>query len=156
MELVLTQADLDAMPAGLREHLFSFLGGAWPPADDHSTEPAVLNREQATALLREISFHGAGARLHALLHRLAYADAARPPSRERLTEALEDEGGHLGRYLGSLNRMTAKVTGHPGARLCAHQKDADTYTVAPATRELLRELLATIKASGKHEEPLWE
>jgi hypothetical protein len=156
MELLLTQADFDAMPIGLREQLFSYLGGTWAVAEHHLTVAASLTREQATALLREVSFHHAGARLLLLLDRLAYADAARPPSRERLTEVLKDEGEHLGRYLGSLNRMTAKVTGHPGARLCEHQKEADTYTVPEGTRKLLRELLAMMKASGKREEALWE
>jgi len=156
MELVLTQADFDAMPIGLREQLFSYLGGTWPVAEHHLTEARPLGREQATALLREVSFHHDGARLLMLLRRLGYADSSRPPSRERLMEALGSEGGNLGRHLGTLNRMAAKVTGHLGAKLCEHQKDADTYTVPTATRELLRELLTMMKASGKSEEPLWE
>lgn len=156
MELVLTQADLDAMPIGLREQLFSYLGGIGPVAEHHPAEAEPLTGEQATALLREVSFHHAGARLLVLLDRLAYADGARPPSRAQLIEALEDEGEHLGRYLGSLNRMTAKVTGRPGARLCEHQKEAGTYTVPVATRKLLRTLLTMMKTSGKGEAPLWE
>lgn len=156
MELVLTQADLDAMPDGLRKQLFDYLGSTWSAGEHHPAEAAPLTREEATALLREVSFDRAGARLRLLLHRLAYADTARPPSRKRLVEALEGEGEHLGRYLGSLNRMTAKVTGHPGARLCEHERETDTYTVPAATRELIRELLTTMKELGKHEEPLWE
>ena len=156
MELLLTQADLDAMPDELREQLFSYLAGTWAAGEHHVPEVVALSREQATALLREVSFHRAGARLHLLLERLAYSDAARPPARERLIEALDDEGEHLGRHLGALNRMTAKVTGRPGARLWEHHKEADTYTVPAATREQLRELLSTMKASGKREEPLWE
>ena len=156
MELLLTQADLDAMPSDLREQLFSYLAGVWPAGEHHVPEVVVLTREQATAVLREVSFHRAGARLRLLLERLAYLDGSRPPSRERLIEILEEEGEHLGRYLGSLNRITAKVTGRPGARLCEHDKEADTYAVQAATRKLLRELLTTTKASGRREEPLWE
>jgi len=144
------------MPSGLREQLFSFLGGTWPAGEHHLAETVPLTREQAIALLREVSFQHTGAWLRLLLERLAYADAARPPSRERLVEMLEVEGKHLGRYLGSLNRITAKIIGRPGVRLFEHHKEADTYIVPAATREVLRELLSTMKVSGKGEEPLWE
>jgi hypothetical protein len=156
MEILLTQADLDAMPSGLREQLFSYLGKTWPAGEHQVAEAVSLTREQAIALLREVSFHHAGAHLRVLLERLAYADAGRPPTRDRLTEILKTQGEHLGLYLGFLNRITAKVTGRPGARLCDHQKDADIYTVPAATRALLRELLETLKSSGRGEEPLWE
>ncbi|HQT77906.1 MAG: hypothetical protein B7Z80_20855 [Rhodospirillales bacterium 20-64-7] len=155
MQLVLTQTDLDAMPAALREQLFSYLGGFLPGGGHHAIETAELTRDQAIGLLREISFHRAGARLHTLLERLAYTDAAQPPTRERLARALEADGEHLGRYLGFLNRITAKVTGRPGARLYDHSKEADAYTVPEATRAVLREVLAAMKASGEQEEPPW-
>lgn len=156
MELTLMQADIDAMPRGLREQLFSFLGGNWPAGEHHLAETVSLTREQAITLLREVSFHHAGAHLRLLVERLAYADAARPPSRERLVEILENEGEHLGRYLGALNRITGKIIGRPGARLFEHHKEADTYTLPAATRDVLRELLSAMKMSGKGEEPLWE
>lgn len=156
MELVLTQADLDAMPAGLRDQLFLYLGGAWGAGRPGEAEGVQLSREQAIALLREVSFHRAGAHLRALIDRLAYGDAAKPPSRVRMIEALEQEGAHLGRYLALLNRMTAKITGRPGVRLCEYHKGADNYVVRAQTREVLREVLATMKASAKGEEPLWE
>jgi hypothetical protein len=155
MELVLTQAAIDGMPSGLREQLFGYLGSR-PTDEYHTAEVALLTREQAAALVRGISFHHAGAQLRVLLDRLAYTDTARPPSRKRLTKALEAEGRQLGGYLDALNRLTANVTGHPGARLCEHQKTTDTYTVLVATREHLRELLSTMRASGKVEESLWE
>lgn len=155
MELVLTQADLDAMPAELRQELFLYLAGAGGGALG-KTEGAVLSREQAIALLREVSFHRAGARLRAVLDRLAYSDAARPPSKKRMTDALGEDSVHLGGDLATLNRMTAKVMGYPGARLCKYDRTADAYTADAATREILRELLVTMKASGKLEEPLWE
>ena len=156
MELVLTQADIDGMPSSLREQLFGYLGGSWPSGEHHLAEAVPLDREQAIALLREVSFHRAGARLRLLVDRLAYADAARAPSRDRLVEVLEDDGEHLGRYLGALNRIMARVTKHSSARLCEHQKETDTYTVPAASRKILRELLTTMKTSGRGEEPLWD
>lgn len=156
MQIVLTQTDLDAMPTALREQLFLYLSGLAPAAGHHALETAELTRDQAVALLREISFHRAGGRLRTLLERLAYTEASRPPSRERLAKALEADGEHLGRYMGFLNRITAKVTGRPGARLYEHHRDTDSYTVPEATREILRDLLATMKASWEREEPPWE
>ena len=156
MELVLTQADIDGMPRTLREQLFDYLGGTWSETEYHPAEAAVLTPEQATALLREVSFHHAGAHLRILLERFAYLDTARPPSRERLIKALGTEGKYLGRYLGVLNRLTATITGHPGEKLYEYQKESDTYVVPAATRETLRDLMTTMKASGKAEEPLWE
>lgn len=156
MELLLTQADLDQMPAALREQLFRYLACVRAPGEPGPDAGAQLDRAQAIGLLREISFDPAGDRLRTLVERLAYGDAARPPTRKRLMEALEEDSPHLARHLASLDRMTAKVTGRPGARLCAHGKINDSYTVPAATRKLLRELLATMKASGRGEEPLWE
>jgi hypothetical protein len=144
------------MPTGLRQQLFLHLcknGGAGQPGQ---AEGVPLTRGHAIALLREVSFHRAGARLRVLLNQLAYGEAAKPPSRNRMIEALEEDGAHLGRYLATLNRMTAKVTGHPGAKLCEYHKTSDAYTAHAATREILRELFLTMKASGKLEEPLWE
>jgi hypothetical protein len=156
MELVLTQADLDAMPADLRQQLFLHLVGTGTREGGDQGESALLSREQAIALLREVSFHRAGAHLRALLDRLAYGDAAEPPSKRRLTEALDQDKPRLGRYLATLNRLTAQVTGRSGAKLFEYRKTTDTYTVRAPTRGILRELLLTMKVSGKGEEPLWE
>ncbi len=156
MELLLTQADLDRMPAALREQLFLYLAGVRAPAARGQESGAQLDREQAVGLLREVSFDHAGDRLRALVERLVSGDAARPPTRKRLMEALEEDSPHLARHMAALDRMTAKVTGRPGARLCAHDKSSDSYVMHAATRELVRDLLATLKASGRQEEPLWE
>lgn len=156
MKLVLTQADLDAMPPELHQQLFQYLGGTRGGGELETAEAAALSREQAIALLREVSFHRAGARLRAVVDRLAYSEAARPPSKERMTETLAEDGAHLGRYLATLNRLTAKVTGRSGAKLWTYDKATDAYTAHAATREVLRDLLLTMKASGKLEEPLWE
>lgn len=156
MELILTQVDLDTMPAELRRELFLYLGRAVRPSEAGELEGTPLDREHVIALLREVSFHRSGARLRVLLDRLAYGDAARPPSRQRMTEALEADGVHLGRYVGTLNRIAAKVTGQPGIKLCQYHHARDAYTAHPATRGMLRDVLAAIKASGEKEEPLWE
>jgi hypothetical protein len=156
MELVFTQADLDAMPADLRRQLFLYLVGTRATERRDKGESALLSREHAIALLREISFHHAGAHLRVLLDRLAYGDAAQPPTKKRLIEVLEEDKAHLGRYLATLNRLTAQVTGRAGAKLFEYHKMADIYTVPAATRDILRELLLTMKVSGKGEEPLWE
>jgi hypothetical protein len=156
MELVLTQADLDVMPAELRLQLFTYLGRTRGPGELDHGEGELLSREQAIGLLREVSFHRAGARLRVLLERLVHDATAKPPSRKRMIEALEEDGAQLGRYLATLNRITAKVTGRPDARLCEYQKAADAYRMHAETREILRDLLVTMKASGKQEEPLWE
>ena len=156
MELVLSQADLDGLPAALREQLFRHLAGAHVRREGGTEAGAPLDREQAIALLREISFHRAGEHLRALLARLAYGEAARPPTRARLLEALEADGRRLAHDLASLDRLVAKVTGRPGARLSDYDKATDSYAVHAATREALRDVLATMKASGRQEEPLWE
>lgn len=155
MKIVLTQDDLDAMPRELHDQLFDFLR-APSPAEHHPAEAVPLTREQGIALLREVSFHRSGACLLRLLHRLAYSDTARPPSRERLSQVLEESGKHLGQYIASLNRMTRKITGRPHARLCEREAEGNVYTVPAATRTLLRELLTKMNASPEREEPLWE
>ena len=155
MELTLTQADLDGMPAELRQALFLYLGRGGRSSKPGELDGASLDREHVIALLREISFHRSGAKLRVLIDRLAYSDAARPPSRQRMTEALEADGVHLGRYVAALNRITEKVTGQPGIKLCQYDHARDAYMAHPATRHLLRDVLAKIKASGKTEEPPW-
>lgn len=156
MELLLTQADFEAMPGRLRQELFLYLGGAVGSGEIVEAESTSLAREEGIALLRQVSFHESGARLRVLLERMAYADPTKPLSKTRLLEILKEDAAHLGRYIATLNRMTAKVTGRPSARLCHYHKASDTYTVQVATRDLLRELLTTMKASGIREEPLWE
>jgi hypothetical protein len=155
MELVLTEADLQRMPAELRHQLFLYLGRTMGPDEGDKAEGGPLTREHAIAVLREVSFHRAGGCLRLLLERLSYADAARPPTRKRLTAALGENGAHLGQYVAALNRIAAKVAGHPGLKLCQYHQAGDAYTAHAATRGVLRDLLAAMKASGKNEEPPW-
>lgn len=156
MELVLTQADPEAMPGRLRNELFRHLGGAVVSGEIAAAESASLAREEGIALLRQVSFHQSGARLRVLLERIASADPARPVSKKRLLELLKEDAVHLGRDIATLNRMTAKATANPRAKHCRYDKVTDTYTIHAATREALRELLMTMKASGVREEPLRE
>ncbi len=156
MELVLTQADLEAMPDALRHQLFLYLGGAVRPGEIAGAGSISLARKEGVALLRQVSFHPSGARLRVLLERMANSDPARPLEKKRLLELLKEDAVHLGRYMAALNRMAAKVTRRPGAKLCRYDKPTDTYTVHAATRDTLRDLLTTMKASGVREEPLWE
>jgi len=155
MELVLSEADLERMPAELRHQLFLYLGRTMGPDEGDKAEGAPLTRQHVIAVLREVSFHRSGACLRVLLDRLSYSDAAKPPSKKRLTTALGENGAHLSRYVAALNRIAAKVTGHPGLKLCQYHEANDAYTAHAATRGVLQDLLAAIKASGKNEEPLW-
>jgi hypothetical protein len=155
MQLVLTEADLERMPAALRHQIFLYLGRTLGPDECDTTEGAPLTRQQAIAVLREVSFHRSGACLRVLLDRLSYGDAAKPPSQKRLTTALGENGAHLGQHVGTLNRIAAKAAGRPSLKLCQYHEESDAYTAHPATRAVLRDLLAVIKASGKNEEPPW-
>jgi hypothetical protein len=157
MELLLTQADLAAMPGRLRRDLFLYLGGAVASGEIAEADSTTsLTREEGIGLLRQVSFHQSGAHLRVLLERMAFAEQAKPLSKKRLLEIVKEDSIHLGRYIASLNRMTGKIVGHPGAKLCRYDKATETYAVHVATRNMLRELLTTMKASGTQEEPLWE
>ena len=156
IELKLTRADLDAMPAGLRHQLLAYLEGLARPTQD-KTAGSRLERQQVAALLREISFHKLGRSLRALLDCLAYEDEASAPSRQKLAEALPTgDRPRLGRYIGVLNRLAAKAAKKPDFQLCCFQRRKGIYTADPATRRLLRDLLPGIERAGENEEPLWE
>ena len=156
MELLLTQADFDAMPAELREQLLLHLAGRFGAREDEGAEGVALDREQVTALIREVSFHHAGGQIRVLLQQLVDGETGKSPTRTRIIDAMQEDAAHFGRHLAALDRMVAKVSGRRHARLCRHDRKVDTYTMKPRTRTLIRELLATIKASGKDEEPMWE
>jgi hypothetical protein len=157
MQLILSEADFEKMPPELRRSLLQFVSGAERATDDAEPETVSLERTQATALLREASFHRDGKALHALLKRLAYGEEAQPPTRQLLVDALPDGGQtSLGRHLATLNRITARVVKQRAAKLWHHRRTADTYAVHPATRKALRDLLPVLARSGKAEEPLWE
>ena len=160
MELTLTRADLDAMPPKLRHQLLLYLEGRprlqVSPAAEYEPGASPLERQQVTALLRDISFHRLGIPLRALLDRLADDDGG-PPTRQKLAAALPaGEQARLSRYIAVLNRLAAKVARQPGLRLCCFVRSKAAYAVHPTTRQWLRDLLPGIERAGQQEEPLWE
>jgi hypothetical protein len=166
MELTLTRSDLDAMPAELRHQLLLYLEGRLrsrsprpkgSQAAETKTAESPLEQQHVAALLRDISFHRLGRPLRALLDRLAEDDAGSPLTRRKLAAALPaGEQPRLGRYIAMLNRLAAKAAKQPGLHLCRFVRGKGVYTIHPATRERLRELLPGIERAGDHEEPLWE
>lgn len=166
MELTLTRSDLDAMPPKLRHQLLLYLEGRprsqgrrphGSRAVESKTAASPLERRQVAALLRDISFHRLGKPLRALLDRLAYDDTGKPATRRRLAAALPTgERSRLSQYAAVLNRLAVEAAGQPGLRLCCFVRSKDTYTIHPATRQWLRDLLPGIERAGEREEPLWE
>lgn len=157
MQLILSEIDLERMPPELRRSLLEFLIGVERAAVGVEPETTSLASAQATALLREVSFHRDGKELPALLKRLADRQEASPATRALLVDALPPASQKsLRRYLTTLNQLTARVTKHRGAKLWEYRRSADAYAVDPATRKALHELLPVLARSGTAEEPLWE
>ena len=156
MELVLTEADLKLMPTELREQLLQYLAELVSASEPITEKNLSLTRDQAAALLREISFHRSGADLHRVLAQLTRTGRTRFLSRKRMSEALRIDGKLIGQYVTVLNQIAAKIAGSRDVRLFKYYKTRDSYAIEPSTRQLLRDVLKTMKASGKLEEPLWE
>lgn len=157
MQLTLSDADLAKMPPELRRSLLNYIAGAETATDGAASLTMPLGRAQATAVLREVSFHRDGAALHALLKRFAYQEEDDRPTRQTLAGAVPDAARtNLPRLLAALNRITARVAKRRGAKLWHYRRAADAYSVHPATRKALRDLLPVLARSGKLEEPLWE
>ena len=155
IELKLTRADLDAMPAGLRHQLLTYLETRMghPESEEAGSR---LERQQVAALLRELSFHKAGRSLRALLDCLAYDNDADAPTRQKLAAALPaSDRMHVVRYINMLNRLAAKAAKTPDAQIARIQSDNGVYTADRTTRRWLRELLPGIERAGENEEPLW-
>jgi hypothetical protein len=90
MELLLTQADLAAMPGRLRRDLFLYLGGAVASGEIAEADSTTsLTREEGIGLLRQVSFHQSGAHLRVLLEQMAFAEPAKPLSKKRLLEIVK-------------------------------------------------------------------
>ncbi len=157
MQLILSEADLEKMPPELRRSLLQYLGGAERKTDGAEPGTTALGRAQATALLREVSFHRDGKALHSLLKRLAYKEGAEPPTRQLLAEALPaGTQKTLQRHLATLNRLTARVLKQRGAKLWHFRRADESYAVHSATGKVLRDLIPVLARSGRSEELLWE
>lgn len=158
MEIRLKQSDLDAMPDPLRRDLFAHLEARCAPSREEATVVGFsFGRREVAALLREISFDRLGRNLRRLLMELAYEDGAKPPTREKLAQALPAaERANVGRYVAALNRVAARAARRKGMKLCHYDRRTTAYAVDPTTRQALRNFLPQIEHAGEREEPLWE
>lgn len=164
MQVTVTAADLAAMPAGLRQELLDYLATRRkapfkrprPSAGAPRFEGlAVLDRGQAIALLRSVSFGRELKGLHDLLEALAYDKDADAPKLLGLMRMLQlDHRRGLQRYFAAIRRRLKSVT-RGGAPLLRYWRRGDAYLVHPATRASLREVLAQLAQSGEGEEPAW-
>lgn len=168
MQLILTESDLAAMPSALRQDLLAYLTTrrkVLPPgaarrrrADAESARfdgLAVLDRGQAIALVRSVSFGRPLKGLHDLLEAFAYEKDGEAPGLERLARLLKvDDPRHLRRYFAAIKRLLKQVT-RDAAPLARYSRRTGTYLVHPASRASLREVFAQLARSGEGEEPLW-
>jgi hypothetical protein len=167
MQLILTASDLAAMPTALRQDLLTYLGTrrkVMPiSAGRRRVEAespvyaglAILRREEAVALVRNVSFGRALKGLHDLLEAFAYKKDSDAPGHERLTRLLKlDDPRHLRRYFDTIKRLLKGVM-HDGAPLTRYSRRTGAYLVHPITRASLRNVFAQLASSGEGEEPPW-
>jgi hypothetical protein len=168
MQLILTESDLAAMPSSLRQDLLEYLttrrkvspsGAARrrrADAESASFEGlAVLDRGQAIALVRSVSFGRPLKGLHDLLEAFSYEKDGEAPGPERLARLLKvDDPGHLRRYFDAIKRLLKQVT-HDTMPLARYSRRTGTYSVHPVSRASLREVFDQLARSGEGEEPLW-
>jgi hypothetical protein len=168
MQVILTASDLTAMPAALREELLAYLATRRKTAAlsgarrRHATADngmfdglAVLDRDQATALIRNVSFGRKLRGLHDLLEALSYEKDGDAPGREQLARLLTlDDARHLRRYFNAIERCVKPFT-HDTAPILRYSRRTGSYLVHPTTRASLREVFAQLARSGEGEEPLW-
>jgi len=167
MQLTLTESDLAAMPTALRQDLLAYLAtrrkavpaGARRRRGDIAAVVyeglAVLDRSQAIALVREVSFGRELKGVHDLLEALSYETDGDAPGRDRLARLLQlDDARHLRRYFAAVKRLLGRLT-HDAAPLMRYSRHTRSYLVHPITRANLREVFARLARSGEGEEPLW-
>jgi hypothetical protein len=168
MQVILTTSDLAAMPTALRQDLLAYLAarrkrgapGAFKPRhaaaeSDVFDGLAVLNRDQAVALVRNVSFGHKLKGLHDLLEALAYEKEGDAPKPEGLARLLKlDDRQDLRRYLTALKRVLKQVTGDI-APITRYSRRTGAYLVHPVTRASLCEVFAQLAQSGLGEEPPW-
>jgi hypothetical protein len=167
MQMVLTASDLAAMPTALRQDLLAYLAtrrkSAAPSAGRRRGTGesaqfdglAVLDRDQAMVLVRQVSFGHKLKDLHDLLEALSYEKDGDAPSRERLARLLKLDGArHLRRYFEAIRRLLKRAT-KDAAPLLRYSRRSGTYLVHPITRASLREVFAGLAQPGEGEEPPW-
>ena len=167
MRLTLTNADLLRMPSALRRDLLLFLASRQPGRVEAVAREAVgaealsglvvLDRQQALALVRNVSFGRRAKVLRRLLEALAYDKESDAPTSEQLEAMLGVKDMRtLHRHLAAVARLVELVTHDPAARLVQYSQAERRYVAHPTTRDVLREVFARLARSGKGEEPLWE
>ena len=167
MQVTLTASDLAAMPTALRQDLLAYLASRRKPAPGRAGPRrgageggsfdglAVLDRDQAVALVRNVSFGRERKGLHDLLDALAYEKDGAAPTPEHLARLLKLDGArHLRRYFNAIRRLLKGVT-HDVAPLMRYSRHTGSYLVHPVTRASLREVFAGLAKSGEGEEPPW-
>jgi hypothetical protein len=156
MQIVLTDSDLAAMPAALRQELLARLlpGGTAEAAQVVARDEqgrAVLDEAQAFALVRHVSFGRRHRPLHDLLRVLAKEGAAAAPLRQ--LGIVEER--QLQRRLQILDRLAQLLTRDRKVRLVAAVV-GHGFSVHPQTRLVLRDVFDRLDRSGTQEEALWE
>ena len=156
------------MPTTLRQDLLDFLATRRKPSASGPTRRrpeagergvfdglAVLDRDQATALVRNVSFGRKLKGLHDLLEALSYQKDADAPTPQQLAHLLKlGDVRHLRRYFAAIGRLLKQVT-QDAAPITRHSRRSGAYLVHPITRASLREVFAELAQTGEGEEPPW-
>jgi hypothetical protein len=155
MHITLSDADLAAMPAAVRQDLLERLlrggtVGAEIVARDEEGR-VVLDEAQAFALVRHVSFGRRHRPLHDLLRVLAREPAAAAP----LPQLGSIDERQLQRRVQILDRLVQLVTRDRKARLVAAVAGGG-FAVHRQTRIVLRDIFDRLDRSGVQEEALWE
>ena len=170
MQIILSESDLDAMPAELQRSLLDFLlragaisKGAGPAENVISATTtvadglAVLSRRHAIDLVREASFQPEGRIMLGVLKAFARRKGGEGPTRDELANAAGLRTVRLlERHLGALERIIHKTTGNKTLKLWRYISAGGRFRVHPATQQVLREVLQELSHAGEHEEVLWE
>ena len=168
MQVTVTASDFAAMPTALRQDLLAYLASRRKPSVPGQIGPrreageggtfdglAVLDREQAIALVRNVSFGHKLKGLHDLLEALSYEKDADAPDFQRLAHLLKlDDVRRLRRYFGAIRRLLKQVT-RDVAPIMRYSRRTGTYLVHPITRANLRDVFSRLAQSGEGEEPPW-
>jgi hypothetical protein len=138
-------------------HLVSRRAGgepsATPPGADGLT---VLDRRQAIALVRNVSFGRRNRPVHDLLEALSAAGTEGIAGESLRTRLRLKDARQVRRLIDWATQLVQLVTHDERARLAQHSSDADVYSLHPITRENLHAIFARLGRSARGEAPLWE